>query len=114
MPALNFSVFVDKVESGEKRQTIRKRRKRPIKMGNTLHLYTGMRTKGCRLLGLKTCTETFHVRRTGPYTWHRGSAELSVEELTDLVKRDGFETIEDFDAFFKGYPLGKPLDVIRW
>lgn len=31
---VNFSVFVDKILSGEKRQTIRRVRKRPIKIGD--------------------------------------------------------------------------------
>jgi hypothetical protein len=36
---------VPKVISGEKRQTIRKTRKRPFKKGDKLYLYSGMRTK---------------------------------------------------------------------
>lgn len=45
MPILNFTMFVDKVISGEKRQTIRKLRKRPFKVGDKLYLYAGLRTK---------------------------------------------------------------------
>ena len=30
MPSLNFTVFIDKVESGFKRTTIRRKRKNPI------------------------------------------------------------------------------------
>jgi hypothetical protein len=44
MPALDFQArFAPLVESGEKRQTIRKRRKRPIGVGQTLYLWTGQR-----------------------------------------------------------------------
>ena len=52
MPALNFTMFVDKVESGEKRQTIRAYRKdgRDPKPGDPLYLFTGMRTTACRRL----------------------------------------------------------------
>ena len=114
MPALNFTVFMDKVESKEKRQTIRKRRKRPWKVGDILALYTGQRTKNCRLLMWALCTETFTVHRRGYLQWWRGRHELSVEDLEDLAKRDGFSGIDTFDDFFKDYPLGKPLDVIRW
>ncbi len=59
MPALNFQArFADAVEARVKRHTVRLERKRPIQPGDTLHLYTGMRTKACRRLGPpETCTE---------------------------------------------------------
>ncbi len=53
MPALNFQKrFAPLVESGEKRQTIRKYRKdgRDPTPGCKLYLFTGMRTKACRPL----------------------------------------------------------------
>jgi len=51
MPALNFqSRFADLVASGKKRQTIRPVRRHPIKAGDLLHLFTGMRTKRCKRL----------------------------------------------------------------
>ena len=55
MPALNFRAeFADAVERGEKCQTIRAYRKdgRNPKPGDTLHLYTGMRTRACRRLAV--------------------------------------------------------------
>jgi hypothetical protein len=55
MPALNFMArFADDVQFGIKRQSIRAPRKdgRPhCKRGDQLKLYTGMRSKSCRLLG---------------------------------------------------------------
>ena len=63
MPALNFQEqFAAAVESGEKRQTIRSERKRPIKVGDTLYLYTGMRTKRCRKLGSAGCVGIEEIR----------------------------------------------------
>lgn len=54
MPALSFvKELVQKVESGQKVSTIRAERKdgrAPCKLGDELSLYTGMRTKSCRLL----------------------------------------------------------------
>ena len=56
MAALNFQKqFAPDVESGIKLQTIRAKRKNPIKEGETLYLYTGMRTKKCRKLGEVKC-----------------------------------------------------------
>ena len=50
---VNFSVFIDKVLSGEKRQTIRRASPKweNVKVGDKLTLYTGLRTKQCRNLG---------------------------------------------------------------
>lgn len=50
---VNFTVFIDKILSGEKRQTIRKDGKKwkNVKVGDKLTLYTGLRTKDCRKLG---------------------------------------------------------------
>lgn len=64
MPAINFKKqFAPAVESGEKRQTIRARRQdgRDPVAGQTLYLYTGIRTKGCRKLGEVTCKETQQI-----------------------------------------------------
>lgn len=52
MPAYNFQKqFAPLVESGEKRQTIRVfGKRRHARPGESLQLYTGMRTKACRKL----------------------------------------------------------------
>jgi hypothetical protein len=51
MPSLNFQTqFVRLIESGKKRQTIRPLRKNPIKVGDKLYLFTGLRTKDCKTL----------------------------------------------------------------
>lgn len=63
MPAYNFkAMFAEAVESGRKRCTIRKRRKRPTKVGETLYIYTGMRTKECRKLREAECLAVVPVR----------------------------------------------------
>jgi hypothetical protein len=54
MPAYNFQKqFAPAVERGEKLCTIR--RKAP-KVGDKAYLYTGMRTKACRPLGVGVAT----------------------------------------------------------
>ena len=66
MPALNFQKqFADDVEHDRKRQTVRAPRKdgRPhCKTGDTLKLYTGMRSKSCRLLKEATVTHIAKIR----------------------------------------------------
>lgn len=60
MPAYNFMPqFASLVENGEKTMTIRKT-DRGAKPGDTAFLYTGQRTKSCRLLGKGTIV---HVNR---------------------------------------------------
>ena len=62
MGLYNFqSRFVPKVLAGEKTHTIRAARANPDKPGNTLHLYTGLRHKGTRLLMRTTCTKAEQI-----------------------------------------------------
>lgn len=44
---VNFSMFIDKILSGEKRQTIRRAgfKWQSVKVGDKLTLYTGLRTE---------------------------------------------------------------------
>jgi hypothetical protein len=59
MPLLGFKKrFAPAVESGKKRQTIRARRKDGLdpKPGQTLYLYTALRTTQARKLREATCT----------------------------------------------------------
>lgn len=115
MPALNFKKrFAEAVEAGWKLQTIRAPRKRPIKPGDRLYLYTGMRTKGCRKLGEGRCTATtkIGVREHGITCglqiviarWRESFAEL-----------DGFGSwIEMREWFRKEYELPFTGVLIEW
>ncbi len=116
MPALNFQEqFVTQVVFGGKRQTIRPERKRPIKPGDTLHLYTGMRAKRCRKLRMASCLD---VR---PITLYAGHYVLTVggyggfDTLNRFARKDGFDSWEEMrDWFDKRY--GLPLEgvLITW
>ena len=117
MPAYNFhSRFAPAIESGDKRQTIRPRRKRPTRPGDTLYLYTGMRTKACRKLGEFTCT------KVTPVDILQGAVRLGGKCLgtalaLEFARADGFEGLEDFYRFFGehyGLPVIGKLEVIEW
>ncbi len=121
MPALNFQArFADPVETHAKRQTIRRVWKRPIKVGDTLYLYTGMRTKQCRKLRMVLCLDY------RPITIN----EHSISLLTDLetleiwpegwslkwfARMDGFDSWEEMRDFFKER-YGLPFEgvLITW
>lgn len=82
MPMFNFKKqFADSVESGEKRQTIRARRKNRPQVGQTAYLYTGARTKACRKLG--ECV----IRATSFPDIGAGCAISTVKNLSRISKR---------------------------
>jgi hypothetical protein len=132
MPALNFKVFTDKILSGEKCQTIRVKRKYPIKRGDTLYLYKGMRTRKCRKLGEAICVKVIPVK-FGLIDLFDDGAELSfaiyqknsgkqwpLEWVRGLARDDGFDSVEEFSAFFirnckiKPNQSPKEFDIISW
>jgi len=105
MPALNFQKqFAPKVEARLKRQTIRALRKRPIKKGDMLYLYTGMRTKACRRLIEPTpCVEVYNFSISPSFRWgvvcHLDGAPIPKWEVEELAEADGFASLEDFIFF---------------
>lgn len=111
MVAYNFAArFAPAVESGEKRQTIRRTGKRnPPRPGDKLQLYTGMRTKSCRLLKLATCTNVTPIQirpdvgevliqkgYEGPWLIYDSDKAMDI-----LAALDGFHSKEEFFRFFE-------------
>lgn len=128
---LNFKAeLAPMVESGEKRQTFRPPRKRPIRAGDTLKLYTGLRTKKARLLGTAVCTQVvpMEIREVQAFQLYEDGLppdELSCEEMKEEAEDDGFPSWAALWQFFdEQYPPGSKnrtpdgngiiLDVIRW
>lgn len=117
MVAINFTVFQDKILSGAKRQTIRQKAR--CKPGDTLHLYTGMRTSSCRLLGTATCTrvEAVHIFGTSerPMIVLDKKRTLRGAPATRFALADGFESVDEFMKFFHQH-YGLPFSgyVISW
>jgi hypothetical protein len=114
VPALNFkSQFADKVESGEKRQSIRKGNR--IKVGDPLYLYAGQRTKACRKLGEAVCKSADPIRiATGTFVQVAGRVLLE-SQLQELARDDGFPDAHQFLSFFfreHGFPFEG--QVIKW
>ena len=61
MPLLGFTMFRDKILSGEKDRTIRKLRKYPIKINDRLYLYWHLRQRDCEKLGESNCIECPYI-----------------------------------------------------
>lgn len=106
MVAINFTKFIDKVASGEKRMTIRKTAR--AKPGDKLQLYTGMRTKACRKLVKDdpVCTGVFAVTVSEDGVSYVGFHRIiHIGSLTDqcryLAIADGFDSFKSMSAFFR-------------
>lgn len=126
MPALNFQRrFADDVELGIKRQSARAHRvdgRAHCKVGDVLKLYTGMRTKQCRLLGEADVISVSSIEIFGTemkIDGHLLHATLHSrdDEQTDneFAKADGFESFMDMADWFQN-THGLPFKgvVIRW
>lgn len=109
MVAYSFKArFAEPILAGTKDQTIRGPRKRHASSGEALQLYTGMRTRQCRLIGRTTCVEVlgvvldFHfrrifiARRVGGHDLLLGDAELDA-----FARRDGFADFGDMRRFWR-------------
>ena len=124
MSAYNFQKqFVPLIERGEKKSTIRRRRKNGYlpRVGDVIGLWQGLRTRAARLI------RRAPVVRVTPITInagaHRGTYPevvlgahpLSLADIEGLAKRDGFASVDAFRAFFfEKYGLFANLYLIEW
>lgn len=134
MPILNFkSCYAAAIESGTKRQTIRRPRKRPIKVGDELFLYTGLRTKLVRKLKIKgqymktlfayvycdpICTQVGTVSFDPPLGIIVDGRRLYFKDAHAFAVADGFQTVPGMMSFFlETYPedfYKTTFNYIRW
>ena len=109
MVAFNFQPrFAAAVEAGDKRQTIRRRRRDgrdPCKPGDALQLYAGMRTKACRKLRDAVCVSVLKFRIDhNPLT---GASRIYAGRWLDgphraaMAAADGFADIDEMIAWFE-------------
>lgn len=119
MPAYNFKArFTGPIQAGEKTTTIRPRRKHPTKAGDTLHLYTGLRTKSAALIGRYRCIGV------KPVIIDTQSKVLFVDGLactngvvSTIARSDGFASLDAFFQFFHDtYGGGRleNMELIAW
>ena len=101
MPALNFQKrIVSKILSGEKRQTIRAKRKNPIKVNDTLRLWTGQRTKRAKHLIDVQCGDILDIEITENEIIINDISIIG--ELKDITAQaDGFKDWYDMKEWFE-------------
>jgi hypothetical protein len=118
MPAYNFKPqFVEPIQSGQKSTTIRPPRRRPTRAGDILYLYTGMRTKKCRHIGIHRCV------KVEPVVIHPDKMDMRIgglactnRAIADIAQADGFASAKAFFQFFeKTYGTGQlDMELIEW
>ena len=112
MPLLSFSVFKEKLISGEKTQTIRQIRKRPIEKGDILYCWWKSRTKERQKLFEANCTEIIPIKiNAWTNTVILNGKPLTEEAIKELAIADGFESCVHFYDFFVDKFSGV---VIKW
>lgn len=126
--------FVPMILSGDKRHTIREKRKRRAMPGEVVHLYTGLRQKGAQLLIRSRCTKVQDITiaecercgGTGEVCYSSmsyGSCEvfaisvdggrLDQDECERLARADGFASFSEMMQFWDGR-LPFNGDIIHW
>ena len=118
MPSLNFKkefvpgilAMLDKnyaKRTGVKPKytTIRAKRKRPIRKGDKLFLFSGLRTKYCKKMGETIClkTEDITINEPTPNTININidGITLSAQEEIKLAKKDGFISSSEMVEWFR-------------
>lgn len=126
MPVLNFKKqFVEPIRSEVKHHTIRAKRKHPIKPGDKLYLYCGLRQRGAfRILQepqLCTKVEPIEIRINHgvPYVLVDDGI-LAADEANRLAQADGFDNYAMFLHFWqkthgdKNGEVEFKGDIIHW
>jgi hypothetical protein len=93
MVAYSFNKqFVPLIQSGHKRQTIRANRKRHARVGETVQLYTGMRTRDCqKIIADQRCNRVDEVRFDLSAMANLKAAPGSYAEMREMIDSRAFE-----------------------
>ncbi len=123
MVAYSFNKqFIAPIIEGSKRQTIRAYRKRHARPGEMMQLYTAMRTKYCRAIGVSVCrmvapiTLDFEAERIR-YPFERGMTTIFPPGLDAFAADDGFTDWAQMRAFWaQAHPEVSVFEgvLIRW
>lgn len=116
MPSLSYKEqFIMPVKSGRKKHTIRAKRKKPIKVGDTLYMFYGMRTKYCTRIGQAVCTKVEQITIYQNGLCYVNGKRLTLRDRDDLAYRDGFENYFEMLGFWiDNNTLPFKGDIIHW
>jgi len=102
--------FVPKIENGSKIFTLRDKPKRMPRVGETLHMYTGLRTKHCQFITKEHTLKSMQVVRLRiirisgdagfSVTIAVDGRQISTKEFYDFAKHDGFKSTTEFSEYW--------------
>lgn len=105
MVAYSFKTqFIEPIRAGRKCQTVRGERPRHARQGEALQLYTGMRTKHCRLIGTAICSSIQPIRIDLVRQEVVIGADAPLDTLSALdafAAADGFEDFRGLMEFWR-------------
>lgn len=101
MVNFNFKAeFIPKILSGEKCSTIRQTKR--CKVGDTMHLYTDLRTKKAKKIGEAICFGTAKIKIDKGIIWQLSEQEGSTNPKGQrLSTQEGFQNEVELMNFFK-------------
>ena len=111
--------FIAPIQLGIKVFTLRKRRKIRPKIGETIHMYSGLRTKNTQFISNKDSLRSIqnvrltissvciHERTFFKIKIFVDRRKLSRDEICEFVKFDGFTDISDFCNYWLTDEKGK-------
>lgn len=99
--------FVDPIRSGRKQQTVRAiGKRRPIRPGEALQIYTGMRTRSCRLVARAVCSNVqpirieFSTMYPGDVVKIGNGPRIWAGDLDPFAQSDGFDDWQAMRGFW--------------
>ena len=107
--------FKEQIQLGTKVFTMRGKRKNQPKIGETLYMYTGLRTSKCEKISDKEKLISTQKVRVWIYAvtnylevkiWVDGK-RLTESQLSEFVKYDGFVSVRDFADYWIKSSIGK-------
>lgn len=121
MPNLSFKPqFEPRIKSGAKRHSIRGKRKRPWRDGDSLYLWVSLRTKSRRFIGYSTVKmiEDILIDLSVEF----GRLDITIEgrlltasEADSLAQADGFATMREMHDFWQEHnEMPFEGDLIHW
>ena len=117
---INFKPqFADRVESGEKTQTIRRYRADGKKMqpGDTVKLYTGLRTRNARCFRVATVAAVNRVRMDASENVIVVDGDrLDADRAAAFARADGFTCVSEMIAWFKNQYMSNEFEgfCVQW
>lgn len=123
MPTISFNVFIDKIISGEKKQTIRPAGKRSYKPGDRLYMYTGPYRPGERIkIGTAVVSEVVPIKLNlydSYFSIWAGVNKVPSAKVKEIAIADGFTSSNDMIIWFiQAYKLKpgdtKEFNIIKW